>query len=155
MDFIYNIISALIGGLIAAGLTYWRMKVGKSTRRDDLHNAALAQMEVWEAELDQFFTKYGLTEPTHDFRLMFLDLSDIRSRVTRIKSDTRIISRLAQNIRGKNLLSNFEKVLEAIEELDKLFAGSKFDDKEIMVSVDKLRESFKLAKGALSDVKRI
>lgn len=75
--------------------------------------------------------------------------------MTRIKSDTRIITRLAQNVRGKNLLSNFEKVLEATEELDKLFADTKFDDKEIKVSVDKLRESFILAKGALTDVKRI
>jgi len=155
MDFIYYIISALIGGLIAAGLTYWRMKVSKSTRRNDLHNAALAQIDIWEAELDQFFTRYNLTEQTHDFRLIFLDLADTRSEVTRIKSRTRTMSRLARNIRGKNFSSVFKGILEAIEELDELWADTRFDDKEIADCVDKLRESFELVKDTLSDVKRI
>lgn len=155
MDYIYNVISALIGGLIAAGLTYWRMKVSKSTRRDDLHNAALAQIDIWEAELDQFFTRYNLTEPTHDFRLMFLDLADTRSEVTRIKSRTCTMSRLARNIRGKYFSSGFKEILEAVEELDELWAGTRFDDKEIADCVDKLRESFELVKDTLSDVKRI
>ena len=140
---------------MAAGLTYWRMKVSKSTRRDDLHNAALAQIDIWEAELDQFFTRYNLIEPTHDFRLMFLDLADTRSEVTRIKSLTRTISRLARNIRGKDFSSGFKEVLEVAEELDELWAGTRFDDKEIADCVDKLRESFELIKNTLSDVKRI
>jgi len=130
------------------------MRVSKATRKDDLHNSALAAMETWEEAIDTFLTKYGLREPTDDFRLMFLDWGQTKLDVTNNKTQTRNMIRLVQDIRDKDLSPRFKEVLDAFVNLEGVLDKSKIEDEDIGACIDNLRDSFISLSSELSRIRR-